>query len=217
MALFNSFNPFERVATNQYGLVGKNIARGSLVSFYYPTSNAAKPNPIHDPYPMVIITDIWPMHLRGVNLHYLTFPYIKNILVNNCNNLNYNYQGNIKGDQYVSNAFRTYFRKGMRNIKKLDGEFLVKILSAVRSFSESEIERVREEIRNQILSNMQIKADQLTKLSNQQVNNTTNQLQQTLQRGVTNNLMYPQQVGTGTKSANYPVPPGGPLGTGNLY
>lgn len=214
--MFQAFNPFERVASNQYGVVGKNISRGSLVAFHYPTSHAQRPNPIHDPYPMVIITDIWPHMMRGVNLHYLTFPYIKTILTNSCNNMNYNYQGNIKSDAYIANAFRSYFRLGMRNVRKLDGEFLVRILSAVRSFSESEIERVKQEIRNQILQNTQIKADQLTKLNNRNINKNTNQLQQTLQRGVTEGLIYPQQMGNGTKSSNLAMPPGGPFSTGNM-
>lgn len=214
--MFQPFNPFERVASNQMGVVGKNISRGSLIAFYYPTSQAVKKNPIHDPYPMVIITDIWPHMLRGVNLHYLTFPYIKSILTNGCNNLGYNYQGNVKGDQYIANAFRSYYRIGMRNVRKLDCEFLVRILTAVRSFSESDIERVKQEIRNQILQNTQIKADQLTKLNNRNINRSTNQLQQTLQRGVTEGLIYPQQVGTGRQSSNFALPPGGQFSTDNL-
>jgi len=189
MPLFNAFNPFERVASNQHGVVGQNINRGSLISFYYPHSLAPKPNAIHDPYPLVIITDIWPTYLRGVNLHYLTFPYIKRILQSS--NMNYNYQSNVKGDGYIAGAFRTYFRRGMRNVKKLDSDFLVNILTSVRSFSESEIERVRQEIRQQIYSRSQLKADDLTKLS-RQVENNANQMQQTLQRGVTDGLMYPQ-------------------------
>lgn len=215
MALFNAFNPFEKVASNQLGVVGKNIARGSLISFYYPHSGAAKPNAIHDPYPMVIITDIWPTYLRGVNLHYLTFPYIKNILQSNATNMNYNYQTNVKGDSYIAGAFRSYYRSGMRQVKKLDAEFLVSILSSVRSFSESEMERVRQEIRRQIYSRSQLKADELTRMS-KQVENTTNQLQQTMQRGATENLIYPQEYATGMRPANFPLPPAGPMSNQNL-
>ena len=79
--LFSDFNPLQKVAANQYGMgAASGITRGSLVSFQYPRSFAMIPNVIHDPYPMVILTDIWPQYIRGVNLHYLTFPYVKKLI-----------------------------------------------------------------------------------------------------------------------------------------
>lgn len=217
MALFNDFNPFSRIATNQYGMVGKNVTRGSLVSFSYPRSWAMVPNEIHDPYPLLIITDVWPGFIRGVNLHYLTFPYIKNILQTNCNNTNYSYYS-VKGDKYIANAFRMYYRQGMSKIKKMDCEFLLKMLSLVRSWSESEIDRVKDEIRKQIKQELQIKANQLKALEltasdNAQIRRKAQEMQQAIQGGVNRGLMNTPQQNVGKNPANMPMPPGGPFST----
>ena len=104
--LFQDYNPIQRVASNQHGMSSKSITRGSLISFSYPQSMAVTPNVIHDPYPMVIVTDIWPNYVRGLNLHYLTFPYIKKILTQHGGNAGFSYS-NIKPDKYMANAFRT--------------------------------------------------------------------------------------------------------------
>ena len=82
---------FEEVNTN------KPISRGSLVAFQYPYSQSLDPNIIHDPSPLILITDIWPRHIRGVNLHYLTFPYIKKILQGHCEHAGFSY-GQIRGE-----------------------------------------------------------------------------------------------------------------------
>lgn len=160
-------NPFQQVPNKQYGMVGQTIGRGSLVTFSYPYSQAVRPNVIHDPYPLVIVTDIWPRHLRGVNLHYITFPYIKNILQSNCGNSSYSYF-QVKGDRYIADAFRMYYRSGMSNVKVMDCSFLLNILGAVRSWSETEIEAVKQSIQKQIQQKLQQKADDMTKASQEQ-------------------------------------------------
>ena len=213
--MFMPFNPFERVAVNQQGMVGHNVGRGSLISFHYPFSHAMPPNPIHDPYPLVLVTDIWPQYLRGVNMHYLTFPYIRNILQRNCGNASYSYGMNVKSDRYVASAFRMYYRSGMRNVKKMDCQFLVQLLKNVRSFSQTEIERIRQEIQQQIRQRLQMRADELAKRE-KSIAQQAEQLRNTLQQGVTQNLMQPQQYGTGRNPANYPLPPAGPFSTADL-
>lgn len=158
--LFQDYNPIQRLAANQYGLSTNKITRGSLISFNYPKSYATIPNVIHDPYPMVILTDIWPRHIRGLNLHYLTFPYIKRILGT------YGGQGfsyfNIKPDTYMAQAFRMYFRVGVRQPKKLDTDWLIQVLQSVKSFSPGELENIRANIQKQIQQRLQAKADELT-------------------------------------------------------
>ena len=62
------------------GLLGQNVTntavvRGSLVTFNYIFHK-----PGHDPAPLVLITDIWDRYIRGINLHYLTFPVIKKMI-----------------------------------------------------------------------------------------------------------------------------------------
>lgn len=202
--LFSDFNPFQRVASNQYGMVGKTIGRGSLIAFHYPVSWASRPNIIHDPYPLVIVTDIWPRHLRGVNLHYLAFPFIKNILQANCGNSNFSYY-NVKPDRYIANAFRMYYRQGMSQVKMMDCSFLLNVLGAVRSWSESEIEAVKNEIQSQIRSRLQTKAQELTQASQEQlqpqafnpgqnraIRDKAGDIQQALQGGVLRGLTYPE-------------------------
>ena len=50
------------------------VRKGSLISFNYMFMK-------HDPYPMVIVTDImYGRRIRGVNLNYLTFRDIKRML-----------------------------------------------------------------------------------------------------------------------------------------
>lgn len=158
--LFQDFNPLQRIAANQHNVSTRSIGRGSLISFHYPQSFASIPNVIHDPYPLVIITDIWPQYIRGVNLHYLTFPYIKRLLTG------YGSSGfsyfQIKADRYLANAFRMYVRIGVRQPKRLDSEWLTSVLANVRSFAPGEVEKIRANIQKQIQQRLQAKANELT-------------------------------------------------------
>ncbi len=159
--LFQDFNPFTNIPANQKGpSLNNKVSRGSLIAFSYPVSLAKEPYMIHDPYPMVIITDVWANVLRGVNLHYLTFPYIKQILQSHCSNTGFSY-GAIKSDKYIANAFRIYYRKGMKQVKTMDCEWLIKVLGVVRSFSESELSKLQEQIQAQIQAKLQAKAEEL--------------------------------------------------------
>jgi hypothetical protein len=121
------------------------IGRGSLITFNYIFHK-------NDPIPLVLVTDVWPKYIRGVNLHYLTFPAIKKLLypgISMCENSSVTYQY-IKGNDYVSSAFRQYKRDGMISLKKMDCDLIVKAMSMVRSFDPNEIEAIRKEIREQL-------------------------------------------------------------------
>jgi hypothetical protein len=224
VGLFNEFNPIERIATNQYGVSTQKITRGSLISFSYPQSYAVIPNVIHDPYPMVIITDIWPKYIRGLNLHYLTFPYIKRILTQ-YGGKNFSYY-HIRPDKYMANAFRMYVRQGIRQPKRLDSEWLIRVLNSVRSFSPSELERIRMSIQKQIQDRLQVKAGELTSYEEWRSGLTESQKRQlrgkgletyrTVTGGVERDLIVPNQGRTGMNPANQPPQEGegGPLSTG---
>ncbi len=138
-----------------------NITKGSLISFHYPVSMAREPNMIHDPYPMLIISDITPKYVLGVNLHYLTYRYIQTILQNNVGNASFSYSTNIKPDPYMSKAFRSYVRVGMSSIKSLDKKRLFDILKTVKSFGTNDVEEIRAKIQQQIQNRLQVKADEL--------------------------------------------------------
>jgi hypothetical protein len=188
--LFQDWNPFEWVASNQFGSQSSTLGRGSLIAFEYPVSHAKRPNIIHDPYPLLIVTDIWPQYVRGVNLHYLTFPYIKRVLTSNCNNKIFSYY-NVRPDKYLASAFRMYYRTGMSRIRVMDCQFLVQLLNGIRSWSESEIERVRLEIRQQIRQRLQAKANELANLNKnqyEQMRREAADIQQAVRSGALDNL-----------------------------
>lgn len=161
--LFNDFNPIQGLVANQNNLATQTITRGSLISFNYPQSWAlSHQNVIHDPKPMVILTDIWaPHYIRGVNLHYLTFPYVKRILQYWAGNQSFAYS-TIKADKYLTSAFRMYVIKGISQPKRLDSEWLKTVLNSVLSFDVGEVEKIKTTIQQQIQSRLQTKANQLT-------------------------------------------------------
>lgn len=182
VGLFDNFNPIERIATNQHGPSVNRITRGSLISFHYPHSFAMIPNVIHDPYPMLIITDIWPKYIRGVNLHYLTFPYVKKLLLA-YGGKSFSYL-NIRNDRYLANAFRMYVRVGVQQPKRLDTEWLMTVLSSVRSFDAGEIEQMRANIQKQIQQRLQAKADELTSYEQWRQQLTSSQQRQLNSKGL---------------------------------
>jgi hypothetical protein len=214
-SLFKDFNPFEALGSNQKGFVGGGASRGDLIAFHYPNSLAKKRNIIHDPYPLVIITDVWPTVIRGINLHYLTFPYIKHVLNPNCGNSGFSYS-NIKADKYIAGAFRMYYRQGVRQPRKMDCEWLLKLLGAVRRWSPDEIDKVKQDVRNQIQKRLQVKADELTAQDRYRLNQKAEQVRSTVQGGVDRNLMTPQQYGVGQNPANFQPPQGGDFSTDEL-
>ena len=131
--------------------VNPTIGRGSLITFKYLFHK-----PGHDPSPMVLVTDINYRggDLRGLNLHYLTFPTIKKLLFPGpgqsiCDSPQFTYQY-IKGNEYIVSAFRQYKRNGIESLKKLNCEFIVNALAISRSFDPNEIEAIRKSVREQI-------------------------------------------------------------------
>lgn len=223
--LFENWSPLERVPANQYGPSTKKITRGSLISFSYPHSWAVIPNVIHDLYPMVIITDIWPRYIRGLNLHYLTFPYIKQILGQYGGKNFFEYHFHIRPDRYMANAFRMYVRQGIRQPKKLDIDFLNTVLQSARSFAPGELEQIRAEIQRQIQQKLQADTENLTSYEEWRARMSESQKRQlrgkgldtrrTVGRGADEGLIYPNEGATGRYPALEPPQPGegGPLST----
>lgn len=125
------------------------VGRGSLVTFRYLFHK-----PGHDPMPLVLITDVWSNYIRGINLHYLTFPVIKGLLFPGpgrsiCDSPGFSYQY-IKGNEYIVSSFRQYKRNGIDSLKKLNCEFIVNALAISRSFDPNEIQAIRKSVREQI-------------------------------------------------------------------
>lgn len=128
------------------------VVRGNLISFEYLAWK-------HDPKPLIIVAEIIPgFRIRGINLHYLTFNYIKNLIQMGTNNPNFSY-GNVRSDKYITSAFRTYKWQGIRQVKKLDSQTLLRMIGAVRSFNPNEIEMMRQTIQNQINTELGVSAN----------------------------------------------------------
>mgnify|MGYP003473884859 CR=1 FL=1 len=210
--LFDKFNPMSKLPTNQYGLsASPQITRGSLISFSYPKSMAMIPNVIHDSQPMIIVTDIWPKYIRGVNLHYLMFPHVRSLLTKYGGNTGFSYDAVRNSISEVGtawcDAFRIYIRAGVGRPKKLDSEWLKSILTEVRSFDPGEIEKIRSTIQKQIQSRLQVKAKeltsyeqwrkQLTESQKSQLRGKVSDIHNAITRGATENLINasPQNFG----------------------
>jgi hypothetical protein len=129
------------------------IRPGALLSFQYLYYK-------HDPNPLVLCGGTWlDGKVVGINLHYLTFRYIKYLTNQYCGrNFSYHY---IKGDTFVKNSFRSYKRDGLKNIQLLDCDFLNSVLGKVRSFNPKEIEAMRQYIKQQLQQKLGQTAKQL--------------------------------------------------------
>lgn len=149
---------------------------------------------------MIIVTDVFPKYIRGVNLHYLTFPYVKRMIEMFGGNQQFSYY-HIKPDAYIANAFRMYARAGVQKPKRLDSEWLKMVLESVRSFNPGEIEKIRENIQKQIQARLQTKANELTSYEKwrkqlsesqkRQLRGKVFDVNQTLTRGAQENLIQP--------------------------
>lgn len=126
------------------GVVNPVITKGSLCRFSY-----LYVKPGHDQTPLVLITDLWQNYIRGINLNYLTFPTIKNLLQQFGDNTSFSYS-NIRGQEYLTSAFRQYKRGGVNGIQKLNSAFILNTLACIRSIDPNEVEAIRKSVREQI-------------------------------------------------------------------
>ena len=100
--------------------------------------------------------------MRGINLHYLTYLYIRNIL-----NIASNSQGgfsynNIKNDSYIVNSFRSYKWNGISQIKKFDLKFINQMIDNSRNFDPNQIQAIRQSVNQQLQQQYVSSADNMT-------------------------------------------------------
>ena len=139
----------------------KAITKGSLITFNYMYWK-------HDAYPLVFVSKYLPGNkIYGINLHYLTFNYIKNLL-RNCNNPSFSYLS-IKNDNYVKSAYRSYKWSGVRLIKSLDCTLLLNIMGSIRSFDPAEVEIIRKNVQEQLRQQINPKTYEVNINTNNQV------------------------------------------------
>lgn len=138
---------------------GAALTSGTLVTFQYKFFKT-------DPYPLVIISrSANGSFIKGVNLHYLTFNYIKNILQAYAGNTSFSWS-QIKLNSYLSDAFRHYKWDGVQwqTFRALDAQLIVKVANMVRSVDPGEIRAIKNTIQQQVNQQMNVTADQLSNI-----------------------------------------------------
>jgi len=133
------------------GLVGLSkigVDKGSIIQFRY---QFAKPG--HDQNPLIIVTDNLPQYIRGVNLHYLGYSKIMQLIginrMNACGNKSFSYE-NIKTDSYIKKTFRMYKKNGIAKAKVLDCAFLKRVLEASKKINPQDLLAIRSNIVEQL-------------------------------------------------------------------
>ncbi len=130
----------------------KIVHKGSVINFHYVGQRIGKS--IHDPYPLVLVSDIFSDAVRGVNLNYLTVPYVKN-MIDRFLDKPFSY-ALIKGDSYIvggrgnPGAFRTYKRNGISQLRMMDSAFLKGIAAISRTLDPNELDQIRMQIEDLI-------------------------------------------------------------------
>ncbi len=132
-----TFKPPTPTSLNQFW------SKGSLIVFKYSFW-------MHDPYPLVIVSSSEQGNrISGVNLHYLTYPVISALLSATLISKTFSWQ-NYKNNPYISGAFRTYKWNGITQVKKLDCDVLLKVISGVRSVDPSQVQAIRQSVEDQL-------------------------------------------------------------------
>lgn len=126
--------------------MGWYVRKGAVITFSYMGQTK---NPINDPYPMVLVSDIFKDMIRGVNLHYMNTFYIQRVITdpNMAGNRSFSF-ANISGDNYIINAFRSYKRIGISNIRMLDLQYLKGLLTISKALKPGELELVRSQVKD---------------------------------------------------------------------
>lgn len=130
----------------------KIVHKGSVVNFHYVGRRMGRI--IHDPYPLILVSDIFSDAIRGLNLNYLTAFKVKEQL-NKFLEKPFSYYM-IKGDPYLagneddSGAFRTYKRNGISQLRIMDNDFLRGIAAISRTLDPNELDQIRMQIEDLI-------------------------------------------------------------------
>jgi hypothetical protein len=147
------------VAANPDRRMGRSlVARtGALVSFNYTFWR-------NDPYPLIIIIENNPGKdkISGVNLHYLTFRDIRD-LIGRAGKMGFSYRS-VSESRPFRDAYRSYKRSGVRQMKVLDPSYLMGVMGMVRSFDPADAQIVRRQVQEQLRQQINPKANQAANL-----------------------------------------------------
>ena len=130
-------------------------AKGDLLLFAYQFW-------LHDPYPLVIVTDCQPrFRIRGLNLHYLTFTNMRWLLRVHSGNRMFSYQ-TVKGNMFLRDAFRWYKWEGIRSMRKMDPKYLTGMMGSVRGFDPVKTRLIQDAVREQLGRQLNATATEMT-------------------------------------------------------
>ena len=96
-----------------------------------------------------------------MNIHYLTFPYIRKLLEISAGNPAFSYKS-ISADGYLSGSYRSYKWNGIRQVKILDYKFLLNVMTMVRTFDPAEVQIIRRQVQEQMRQQINPKATNLS-------------------------------------------------------
>ena len=132
--------------------------RGTLISFSYAFWR-------NDPNPLVIVVNNEKTSdkISGINLHRLTMTDIGE-LVRRSGRMDFSYRS-LADRQTFKDAYRSYKRAGMRVIRTFDSRFLLRVINMIRSYDPADIEIMRRQVQEQIMNQINPKAEDLTNLS----------------------------------------------------
>jgi len=147
------------VVANPSKRMGKSlVARtGSLVSFNYTTWK-------NDPYPLIIVIENSPGKdkMSGINLHYLTFRDIKE-LIDRAGKMGFSYRS-VSATRPFRDSYRSYKRAGVRQMKILDPSYLLGVMGMVRSYDPAEVQIIRRQVQEQLKTQINPKASEAANL-----------------------------------------------------
>lgn len=136
------------VPTN-VSLQNNTVQKGSIISFNYIGQRPMYQ--IHDSSPLVLVSDLFSEHIRGINMHYYTLPIVRQVIANKnmTGNPGFSYK-TIMTNKYLVDAFRTYKRTGISNLRVLDISFLRKLLEISALLNTSELEAMKTQVRQML-------------------------------------------------------------------
>lgn len=138
--------------------VDTQVNAGDLISFPYRFWR-------NDPHPIVVVDKIKPgIYVRGVNIHYLPFNEFQTLVGISANNPSFNYQQNVKGRPYLAASVRTYKYSGidMSRLEILDYQFVMQVMSLVRTYDPMEVEKMRQIVSEQLNTQVNPRAADIT-------------------------------------------------------
>lgn len=137
------------------------VQTGSLISFNYSFWK-------NDPYPLVIVieNDSRKDKLAGINLHRLLPNDIRELMMK-FNQKGYAY-GTVSDQKKFREAYRTYKKVGIRQQRMFDVNFLLRVISMVKTTDPAEVQIIRRQVQEQLKQQINPKASQFTNLNQQE-------------------------------------------------